>query len=763
MNAMIPFLTGKTAEIEGPLSRFIPDIPEGIATKWIHAHRTTDSVIFDPFGTAPKFASEIARAGNLVIACVNNPITRLLFSIYALSPSREQFQSALSELASSRVGDERLEIHLKNLYRSNCNQCGNTIIAEAFIWDRDANAPHLKIYDCMHCGDSGAHPITRSDIDLAQSFPSDSMNRMRIIERITNPDERERKNVSEALSVYLPRAIYGLVTLINRLEGLLVSKPLKGPVDPVRRISLVGLVINALDHGNNLWTYPTGRARPKQLTSSPQFREINLWSALENAVDQLSIHQEPIEITEFPQFPTGNMGLCIFKGPIRQFHDQFFSDTRNKEIKIDAIMSAIPRHNQAYWTLSALWAGWIWGRESIGEFKSVLLRRRYDWSWHCAALKTAFDLVRDFLEGETSLFGIVSEAEPSFIHSTVISANLSGYTLDGISLRFDKKLAQVHWRFDPQLTLGLSASIDTQTELHSAVVKDSIRNLEQRGEPATYLTMHCSALHTITTHSGISNDENKTAVDEFHRLQGIIENSFTYKNGFIRHGGGEKSLENAILWHQQLANVSDQLSDRVESEVLHYILKNTQIEYQQIDQHVCNKFPGIFTPNFELVTHCIESYSIKDELKQGRIVLRSQDSPANRLQEISVIGNSLHELGERLGYFTQGDNPIEWRSQHDLFYTFYLTSSAEIGKFVFDSRFSPEKSIIVLPGARANLLLYKLRTNFILSQAINQGWRIIKFRHLRQLVGSPTITTENLDQELELDPMTESPAQMRLL
>ncbi|MFN2264908.1 MAG: hypothetical protein ACK2UM_11665 [Anaerolineales bacterium] len=764
MHAKIPFIPGKSTNKEIVLSRFLPQIPDGIATKWLADKFSGGSIVFDPFGTSPDFALDIARAGNLVISCVNNPITRMLFSIGANPAQKEQYRSALAELARCRVGNERLELHIKNLYRTNCNQCGQPIIADAFIWERGTNVPHTKIYDCPHCGDSGEHPISQIDIDLAQSFSSDLMNRMRIIERITSPSEKERRNVTEALSVYQPRALYALVTLINRLEGLLISPRFNEPVDPNRENCLVALIITALDRGNNLWSYPTGRVRPKQLSSSPHFKEINLWFVLEDAVEQLSDHQEPVEIAYYPDLPRKERGICIFNGPIRQLSDQFNLGPDKRGLHINAVISAIPRHNQAFWTLSALWAGWIWGHEMISDFKSVLLRRRYDWSWHCAALRNAFDLIKHFIEIETPILGIIPEAEMSFIQSTIVAAGLSGYKLNGITLRADKKQAQVHWYVDPQKPVQISAPMILHEALQKSVIQNNISLLNQRGEPAPYIALHTAALLTIANNSGISQDPKTPAADEFSRIQNLVENSLTYKNGFLRHGGSEKSLERSYLWHQQAAMAGNVLSDRVESQIFQLIIDPEYKNYHKIDQIICSRFPGMLTPDAELINHCIESYSSKESLESGVIVLREQDEPGRRSREVSEICLSLHDLGSKFGYLTRGENPVEWKTTDgDATYAFHVISTAGIGSVIFSSPYPPNKSIIVIPGARANLLLYKIRNNFILTQLVNKGWRFLKFRHFRHLLESPTINHENLDQELEIDPMTESPAQLRLL
>jgi hypothetical protein len=764
MTEIIPFIPGKPINGDGLLSRFLPPIPDGIITSWIEHHLSRGSLVFDPFGASPQLALEIARAGCKVLTCVNNPIARFLFSLGANPPREENYRAALAELARSRVGEERLEIHLKNLYQTTCVQCGHPVIADSFIWERDASAPHLKIYDCLQCGDSGEHPVIQSDIDLAQSFSASSMHRMRIIERITKPGEIERKNVADALSVYLPRAIYSLVTLINRLEALLESPQIYDPHNPFRHNCLISLVLSALDQGNNLWSHPSGRARPKQLSSSPNFRENNIWFVLEKAVIQLANPLEPVEISVYPDLPKEESGISVFEGPLRNLSEEINFESSGTQLDISAVLSAIPRHNQAYWTLSALWAGWIWGRENIGDFKSVLRRRRYDWSWHCAALNNAFISIGKILDKRTPLFALITEAESSFIHSAVVAAGQANFSLNGINLRADKQLAQVHWSYEPKPQYQITAPVILENQLDDLIVTNAITYLDHRGEPAPYITLHTSALITTAENMGISREQNTSSSDEYSRIQHLIENCLTYKHGFVRHGGSEKSFENASFWHQGIIEPIGMISDQVESKIHQLICEDDQISYFKLDQSLCKALPGLMTPDSELINICIESYCKQGNLERGEIVLRNQDQPEKRSLEISATCLALHDLGAHLGLITNGENPVIWKTSEDkVSQIFHVTSSAEIGGIVFNSPHPASKSLIVIPGARANLLLYKIRNNFYLAQVIDRGWRFLKFRHLRHLLESPTLNHENLDYELALDPMTESPAQMRLL
>ena len=189
-----------------------------------------------------------------------------------------------------------------------------------------------------------------------------------------------------------------------------------------------------------------------------------------------------------------------------------------------------------------------------------------------------------------------------------------------------------------------------------------------------------------------------------------------------------------------------------------------QLAHKQIDQALCEKFRGMVTPPSDFINFCIESYCSEEFAEKGIIILREEDKEHIRSLELIEIRKAIQNLGDQLSFSVSGEDSILWKDPNeDIRLIFYISSTACIGEIVFNSSFPPKKSIIVVPGARANLIMYKLRNNPFLKEKIEEGWRFLKFRHLRHLLDSPTLTRKSLDTHLELDPLTESPAQLRLL
>lgn len=88
----------------------------------------------------------------------------------------------------------------------------------------------------------------------------------RALERVAGLNDPDRGHVEEALSVYLPRAVLALFTIINKLDGIF------GVPDNLAN-HLRALLLSACDEANALWPEDGSRQRPKQLTLPGRFLE----------------------------------------------------------------------------------------------------------------------------------------------------------------------------------------------------------------------------------------------------------------------------------------------------------------------------------------------------------------------------------------------------------------------------------------------------------------------------------------------------------
>ncbi len=733
-----------------PLARYLPPLPEGVVSTWLQEILPTTPGggdhpwILDPFGASPRLALEAARAGYRVLVTAGNPINRFLLETSANPPSKRELQAALAVLAAARKGEERLEVHIRSLYATICNHCGKTVFAEAFLWDREANRPFARIYHCDACGETGERPILDSDLAKLAQFSGTGLHHARALERVAGRDDPDRRHVEEALAVYLPRALYALFSILNRVDGLTLQASSKN--------CLYALCLVAFDLANTLWYYPTSRARPRQLIVPSRFRENNVWLALEQAIEAWPQGLAPIPVTHWPEKPPPSGGIAIFEGRLKDLAES------HPGIRVDAVIAPLPRPNQAYWTLSALWAGWLWGRQALGPFKSVLRRRRYDWAWHTTALHSTLINLASMLQPDTPVFGLIGESESGFLIAAMLAAETAGFDLISLAGRIENGQVQFVWR--PR-TRKPSAPLPPGEELINAIVTHAREHLITRGEPASYQALQAAALAGVLQNHRLQ--LSGSPADLLAQINAAFETAFSYRRGFARFGGSDKSLDVGQWWLLDIGDAAMPLADRVENAIFTYLLDHPNITLLELDRQICGAFSGMLTPGSELIQVCLESYGEQYPPGSGKWCLRQQELPQNRQIDLAEIASLLVKLGEQLGCKPSGDNPlICYDARGAPRFVFYLLTSAIISEPIYAGMHAADISWIVLPGSRANLVAYKLQRDQRLRLAVDRGWRFLKFRQVRRLAEIQWLTQEILDQQLSQDSLTYDAPQLRL-
>jgi DNA-directed RNA polymerase subunit M/transcription elongation factor TFIIS len=772
----IPFTPGVIPDNPGPLARFMPPVPDGVATAWLKDRLPTGTMVLDPFGAAPRISLEAARAGYRVLVAANNPVSRMMLEMGARSPDQREYQAALADLASAHKGDERIEPHIRSLYTTECANCNQVVMAEYFLWERSADTPSARFYTCQRCGDRGEHPTTQMDKDRAVTFAKGGLNRARALERVVPANDPDREHAEEALSVYLPRALYALFTLINKMDTLDIS--------PSRRAKLSALLLSVCDQANTLWAHPTTRDRPRQLSIPSLFRENNVWLAMEQSINHWVSSEPELVIAHWPEIPSQPSSIILYEGRLKDLTAEISS------LKIGAVLAALPRPNQAFWTLSALWAAWLWGREAVGPFKSVLRRRRYDWGWHTAALSSAFHNLAPVLEEGTPVLGLIGEAEPGFLSATLMAGESSGFDLDGLAIRSESGQAQIHW----QRASDKPGRENNHKKFTKIATQAAIRAIKERGQPAVYISIHTAALAALAEQNAFPRNpvtgiksRAQTRMEEspaelYSRLHNGLKQVFTFRNGFRRFDGSEVSLEVGSWWLLDEEGIRLPVCDRIEIAIWRYLQEHNQCTFEEIDQYLCEMFPGLLTPNTDLILHCLHSYAEQLTANSTTWILHAQDDPNNRRAELEKTQQMLFLLAERLGFSVTGSRDEYWQnpasdyeatiSWYDpdgkLCYLFHATASAAIGGIIFPAKTiaigqDDFKRIIVLPGSRANLISYKLRFDARLQREVEASWTFLKYRHLRRLIENTNLNQQNLAEQLEMDPLTYTATQIRLL
>jgi hypothetical protein len=239
-----------------------------------------------------------------------------------------------------------------------------------------------------------------------------------------------------------------------------------------------------------------------------------------------------------------------------------------------------------------------------------------------------------------------------------------------------------------------------------------------------------------------------------------------------------ESAETGFWWLREAAGSALPYSDRLEKSLVNYLLRHSGSTFFNLETALNAEFPSLLTPDLELINVCLDSYAIQEPPESDRWFLRDQDVPAARRQDLETAHAQLKTLAERLGYEMEGTPPVWLDEKGEPLYQFYISASAVIGEHILENPGPAARSIIVLPGSRANLVAFKLRRDPRLralcaaveatpgitvpgelasgegsgSRVTPTVWRFLKFRHLRQLLDNLLLDSSNLDALLSQDP-----------
>lgn len=738
-----PFIPGGQP-LPLPLSRFLPPLPEGMAASWLRQNIPPGSWLLDPLGASPALALEAARAGYRVLVSNNNPVLYFLTEVLARSPRQNELQAAISAIAILRRGTERLENELKALYETRCPGCERIIQADGYLWERDAAAPYACLFRCPACKEEGEHPITEFDLQKLNSLGSYNLHHARALERVNVGSQEARQGAEEALKNCLPRQLYVISTLINKAASLNLDLPL--------RQLLHALILSVCDQGNTLWAWPSARNRPRQLSTPPRFRESNLWTVFETAVQDWQSLAEPIETTRWPQLPSATSGICIYPGrPGVLLAEEACPP-------FAAVISVLPRPSQAFWTLSALWSGWLWGPETVLPMKSALERRRYDWNWYADAL---FRLSRQLqlLPEELPFLNILPELAPGFFGAAIISTSMAGLRLHSLALNQDEDLAQFVW-----ITTS-KENTASNPALQKTARDGMLQHLQERGEPARQMQMEAAGLAALSAQGCLRPSRDDPPSSQLTKIQKLLAELLEESRTFGRAQDSSKPHPSQVWWPVSSWQPGSQpLADRVEKHLLEALLQAPALAETDLFASLYTSFPGLLTPSAELINTILVSYAHSVFEDPVFWQLNEQEQPENRRAELGLILEDLRSLGQALQYKVQiSERSVHWSEAGRNTYVFHCFASSMIARFVQQDPplAAGCQGVLVFPGSRSRLLAYKLLHDPVLSQNVENKWIFLKYRHLRRFLQKESAERSRWQDHLQKDPpMWEEPTQM---
>ncbi|NUQ86804.1 MAG: hypothetical protein HUU11_19060, partial [Anaerolineales bacterium] len=398
--------------------------------------------------------------------------------------------------------------------------------------------------------------------------------------------------------------------------------------------------------------------------------------------------------------------------------------------------------------LSALWAGWLWGRDAVEPYKIALRRRRYDWAWNATALYAMFSHLNELLADGVPVFGVLPEPEAPFMTSALTAGQAAGFVLESVALRTALDPVQIVWKSGSKLQ---PAPMEIET------IRKAMREfLSARGEPAGYLHLHTAGLIALAQANAL-----KQAEDEFdaalRKTHNAMEGALKEGNEFFHYSTGEgvdTGMWGLVSGRHQMSDES--LSDKVEIAVVTYLQKNPNAIYLEVEGELNNQFPGLMTPSKALIYAVLNSYAEKDG---GSWTLRREDFASARREEMEKVFDLIEEIGKRLDYGSKRDHPIlTWLEKGKPVRRFHVLASALIHRALENA---DEQTVIVFPGGRAALVAYKQERDPSLKEGLKKH-RLVKYRTLRGLLELPILTRETFDEQITSDPVEKAVGQMMM-
>ena len=744
----VPYIPGSAPPPELPLGRFLPPISEGMALAWCRENLQPGDWVLEPFGFNPLMIIEIAAAGYPALVTVNNPIHAFLLDVLASAPQADELTAALQDLAIASKGDERMEPYIRSLYQVNCANCHRQIEANAFLWKKDAKQPFAAQVDCPFCGARGERNLTDEDQESLTRLPPKDLHLARALNRIAERDDVAlRSQVNNILNAYPDRSLIILQTIINKLEGLEQT--------PRRRQLLIALILSAADQGNTLWAHPSPRNRPRQVIVPAVYQERNLWKVMEEAIATWQILPSPIPVSDWQGMPDHPAGIYKFEGRVKELSPP------PPEGLFSAILAAIPRPNQAFWTLSALWTGWIWGKEAVAPIRQVLSRQRYDWNWHTHALMGVFESFHMLGQSSTKYWGVIAENEPLLLLAALLAADAKGFQLKTFAQSADDQIAQCGWAALPQ-----SGTRAQPEQALSAAREAVIDYLQRKGEPASYQQIHTAAIASMA-------HENKLAIDIFleninqgtSETQRWIESLFYESNLLYRVTGDAASLETGEWWLSSPKPVKMTLIDFLEEHIYGHLVSTPSTTSESVKCLAYQALPGLFTPENSLVLNCLASYATFDDPEKHLWTLRSGEEPDARDADKQGLLQSLDHIAQRLEYHVLGSDPLYWFDDFAALpkFRFHIFTTAIVSPYLVGDFKPAQTNILVLPGSRANLLAFKQQRDPVLDSKIRDNFLVVKFRLVRDLEVNPLLSRELFTEQMHADPPEYHASQLALL
>ena len=738
------FIGGSGEGYEFPLENFLPPLPKGVFEAWLFENQLTQHVLVDPISANPILPVILAKNGHRVLAARSNPINWLITEVAGAEDNQSRILSSINKLLISRKGDQVFEDTLKGLYQTTCASCGKEIQADGFVWEKDDELPISRVYTCPHCGDAGERDATAEDFDRLKKLGNLNIHTARALQLVSPEQAYEEESVQNALACFPPRSLYACMLLINRANLLDIEKS--------ERKFLQAALLTVFNDAHALRHWPIRNYRFLQFALPQRYFEKNLYLSLTNAHELWPETDKGIPISYWPNMPDNNGGICFFQARLAEKRNLF------EDISNLSILTIFPRPAQTYWTLSAIWTSWLWGKNAVKPIRSALRRRRYDWVWFAKAVSQSVQRIQSTPEKNLRIFGVFPTYTPSLAYGLFSGMQSAGFALSGAAFRDEEEMLQAEWEFldHSQSKTNHESPIDERIAFSTKNILDpmSFDTLLMHGVIQTWLEYR--------TKGRIKEIDDEA----FSRLNREIK-QIAEKPGLLieAESSGTQIAERFLLYQRDTE--TSPISERVEKSIYHLLQHVNEISSSSIDRMMCLKYSGHLTPSRELVDVTIDAYTQKVDGQQGMVKLRKNELKQEREKDIQEIKAHILKTGMRLGYMISQKDSFSWINpeSQEIEVIFFFTTQADLSETLLSNAEHEDiQRVVIYPGSRSALVYHRLQHDYRLAEALKEGWHLVKYRHIRRLAERELITRDSWRDLLDRDPpMLDAPDQLQIL
>jgi hypothetical protein len=688
-------------------------VPPAVARAAIEQHTQPGDVILDPFASGLGVLQAALELGRKVIAASFNPINALALRA-TLWPT--DARSAFTHLEDALKVAHRLNENILKLYTANCPTCGKAVIAQHFIWDRERSQPIEKHVLCPICGEN-AGPLEDDDFKELQKLDARGLPFWMLQGRVIDQNHEDADRVSDVLDAYTPRAQAALGDILLKFESL--SEEDQSALRPA--------LLATLDACTALHT-PDEARYPSGLKPPARFIERNMWLELERQVSlRPSISPSLPRVATIDElFASDAPAVCLLVLPARELARRLPAKS------IPLIVTHPPLPRPGFWSLSAVWGAWLWGKQSslVDHLRPLLSRKRTSWDWQWRAIGSALNVLHPALRDDARLVmsypaeeAIADSVSLAAAHAQLRSASLVCDPLDGV---------RGTWRV-------------AQDGIWRGPVNNLPYILENRAEPTHELVLRAGLLEAWGQSSLLAEIAAQSEGEQtpLAVLRGKIDQAWS----------ALRELEPHRKWLMLPPPPASPLADRVELRVRDLLRAQTAWHGDDLLHQLYRDFPGILTPDRALVATTIHSYA--EDIRFASIQLRAEDQAEARRREVAEIDHLLRSTGERLGVdvnvvISGEQHRVTWSTPGEMIYHFVVQATAEILPLLQDS-----SGVLVIPGGRATLLQHKLARD---ARLRGTHWQVLKFSSLRRAAQHRDLSRATFPLAFGLEPPIEQAA-----